>query len=384
MDPFQAYASPSTPRRQQPPGGLQISTFSMTIRANQNTRMFSSLLRDIGPPGDGVQLGGEAADNGGPPPAFARSLHDILSLISPANAMAGDAVYSQEALDRIITGLMEANPQSNAAPPASEEALNRLERKTVDKGMLSTDEKTECAICIDDMQEGQKAVFLPCKHWFHEECVVLWLKEHNTCPVCRTPIEKSNSNNSHNTPRANADGSQRTWGPTRGHGFGSGPQSASSGPSEGINFFFNSSYPASPGAPSHREGDAQTRPPPRYSRPPSQSQSRINEAFRNISSLQMERDHPRDQADERGTSSGFSYDTSRLQRRGSHSPTSPRATTPGEHGARMRQRSPSTSSRGSLADRDGRRQTSHGPISWLRDRFSGGNGGNPGRDDRRS
>ncbi|KAK7414247.1 hypothetical protein QQZ08_012550, partial [Neonectria magnoliae] len=154
--------------------------------------IFSNIVRDIGPPEDGNQAGPEGAGRG-TEPAFARTLHDILHLINPGNAVAGDAVYSQEALDRIITGLMEANPQSNAAPPATESALQNLTRKPVDKDMLGSDGKTECTICIDEMKQGETVIFLPCKHWFHEDCVVLWLKEHNTCPICRTPIEKNDA-----------------------------------------------------------------------------------------------------------------------------------------------------------------------------------------------
>lgn len=202
-DPFLAYAQPLK-SRPQPSGGLQITIVSMRIGANQRSRIFSNVLRDIGP----TEEGNQAEDSGEPPPGFARSLHDILSLISPANVMAGDAVYSHEALDRIITGLMEVNPQSNAAPPASEEALRSLDRRMVDKEMLGTDGKTECAICIDEMKKGETAVFLSCEHRFHEDCVVLWLKEHNTCPVCRTPIEKNEHDRSNNNYPQGNDGAE--------------------------------------------------------------------------------------------------------------------------------------------------------------------------------
>ncbi|KAF7544070.1 hypothetical protein G7Z17_g10239 [Cylindrodendrum hubeiense] len=246
--------------------------FNMVQGFGPPRRIFSNIVQDLGPPEDGNRA---APENfaGGPVPGFARSLHDILNLLNPANAMAGDAVYSQEALDRIITGLMEANPQSNAAPPATEAALQNLPRKPVDKEMLGNDDKTECTICIDEMKEGETVIFLPCKHWFHEACVVLWLKEHNTCPICRTPIEKndrsnnSNNNNGGDNPNAGQSSARPSLFPTPPGGF---PGSS------------NWTYPPPPpGGSSGGPDGGQTRP-SRLSRPPSQSQSRLNEALRTM------------------------------------------------------------------------------------------------------
>lgn len=129
--------------------------------------------------GDGQQAG----------PPINILLQQLLSQFMHPDGVHGDAVYSQEGLDRIITRLMEQNPQSNAPPPASEETIAKLPRKRLDEQMLGPELKGECTICIDEMNLGDEAIVLPCKHWFHEECVVLWLKEHNTCPICRAPID---------------------------------------------------------------------------------------------------------------------------------------------------------------------------------------------------
>lgn len=116
------------------------------------------------------------------------ALNQIFSSFLNPHAVQGDAVYSQEALDRIITNLMEANPQSNAPPPATDEAIKNLPKKKLDAEMLGPELKGECTICIDDLGEGEEVTVLPCKHWFHDECVALWLRQHNTCPICRAPI----------------------------------------------------------------------------------------------------------------------------------------------------------------------------------------------------
>lgn len=145
---------------------------------------------------------GTAGDTGttagaGPRPMWPNGLEGgvqalLASLLNPQAAVHGDAVYSQEALDRIITSLMEANPQSNAAPPATDDAIGRLEKKQVDDKMLGAEGKAECTICMDDLTKGEEVTVLPCSHWFHGECVTLWLKQHNTCPICRAAIEQRN------------------------------------------------------------------------------------------------------------------------------------------------------------------------------------------------
>lgn len=47
----------------------------------------------------------------------------------------------------------------------------------------------QCQICLDDLKPGDTIAIskkLLCKnHFFHEACIKLWLKRHNTCPCCR-------------------------------------------------------------------------------------------------------------------------------------------------------------------------------------------------------
>jgi E3 ubiquitin-protein ligase RNF115/126 len=138
---------------------------------------------------------------GGMPPGL-QSL--FAALLNPANMRSGDAVYSQEALDQIISNLMEQHPQSNAPGPASPDAIASLPKKKVDEKMLGDDGKGECSVCMDDVQLGDEVVSLPCSHWFHETCVGLWLSEHNTCPICRKGIDSAT------TPASNTQGATST------------------------------------------------------------------------------------------------------------------------------------------------------------------------------
>lgn len=49
----------------------------------------------------------------------------------------------------------------------------------------------ECSICLEAYEKGDKissAKIDTCIHVFHEECLTLWLKENDDCPLCRCNI----------------------------------------------------------------------------------------------------------------------------------------------------------------------------------------------------
>jgi len=50
----------------------------------------------------------------------------------------------------------------------------------------------ECVICLDDFNLGfnEQVCDLPaCRHSYHVNCILEWLRNHSTCPTCRRPVE---------------------------------------------------------------------------------------------------------------------------------------------------------------------------------------------------
>ena len=82
----------------------------------------------------------------------------------------------------------------------------------------------DCAVCKEQFALGtedpdeQIIVTLPCKHPFHEPCIMPWLKSSGTCPVCRYQLVPQPSNH--------APGP----GPPSGSGSGDNPNPSSSRP----------------------------------------------------------------------------------------------------------------------------------------------------------
>jgi len=112
----------------------------------------------------------------------------LLDLLNPANMQHGDAVYSQEALDRIVSQLMEQNTTGNAPGPATADAIASLPVRKITEKDQGSEGKADCSICMDEAKIGEEVTELPCHHWFHGECVKAWLSEHDTCPHCRQGI----------------------------------------------------------------------------------------------------------------------------------------------------------------------------------------------------
>ncbi|XP_042052309.1 RING-H2 finger protein ATL3-like [Salvia splendens] len=53
-------------------------------------------------------------------------------------------------------------------------------------------EGLECAVCLCEVSEGEKARLLPkCNHGFHVDCIDMWFQSHSTCPLCRNPVANS-------------------------------------------------------------------------------------------------------------------------------------------------------------------------------------------------
>ena len=128
--------------------------------------------------------------NGGP---FFRLLHG-----NPE-----DYVWTTNDLDTVITQLL--NQIDNAGPPPmSQEEINSLNEISVTKEHINLN--LQCPICMEDFVLDEKVKELTCHHFFHNDCIVEWLKLHATCPTCRTSFSTSdntkNPTNSSSTTNA--------------------------------------------------------------------------------------------------------------------------------------------------------------------------------------
>ena len=96
-----------------------------------------------------------------------------------------------------ILSILERNraeANKNKHPPATDTALNKLKKFSMNEKYCKKDKKGKielpnCCICLTEIQKGEKTVLLPCGHMFHWKCCLTWLKTNNTCPMCRFEIK---------------------------------------------------------------------------------------------------------------------------------------------------------------------------------------------------
>jgi E3 ubiquitin-protein ligase RNF115/126 len=100
----------------------------------------------------------------------------------------GDYLNTQEDFDRAISELMEQNQMGHAPPPAESQDIASLPKVPITEAMLGENGKADCSVCMDSVELGEHVTKLYCDHWFHEQCISMWLTEHNTCPHCRKSI----------------------------------------------------------------------------------------------------------------------------------------------------------------------------------------------------
>lgn len=116
----------------------------------------------------------------------------------------GDAAYSQEDFDRIMSQLLEQAQQGGGEPPAPAEEISRIPKITVDEAWLAKQEgeSKDCSICMEEVQLGEEISELWCGHWYHPFCIKQWLDAHGACPLCRKTLRDSREEWEAKNPKA--------------------------------------------------------------------------------------------------------------------------------------------------------------------------------------
>uniref|UniRef100_A0A6B2LNI2 RING-type domain-containing protein n=1 Tax=Arcella intermedia TaxID=1963864 RepID=A0A6B2LNI2_9EUKA len=87
----------------------------------------------------------------------------------------------QRILDHFFIDISSVNKQ----PPTSPLFLEEMDLIHFDEYHLKKYKSEKCPVCSDLFQKDEEGTKLPCGHLYHYDCILPWLKQHNTCPMCR-------------------------------------------------------------------------------------------------------------------------------------------------------------------------------------------------------
>uniref|UniRef100_A0A8C8I7I5 RING-type E3 ubiquitin transferase n=1 Tax=Oncorhynchus tshawytscha TaxID=74940 RepID=A0A8C8I7I5_ONCTS len=101
-----------------------------------------------------------------------------------------DYAWGANGLDAIITQLLNQF-ENTGPPPADGDKIMSLPTVLITQEHVGSG--LECPVCKEDYSAGENVRQLPCNHLFHNDCIVPWLEQHDTCPVCRKSLSGLNT-----------------------------------------------------------------------------------------------------------------------------------------------------------------------------------------------
>lgn len=82
-------------------------------------------------------------------------------------------------------GDINVGPSMTCQHPTAKSAIEAIPSIKITECMIQLESVILCAVCKEQFVIDNEAKQLPCNHIYHEDCILPWLKSHNSCPVCR-------------------------------------------------------------------------------------------------------------------------------------------------------------------------------------------------------
>ena len=102
--------------------------------------------------------------------------------------------FNDPQFENFINIITAFDIQHKGNPPASDRAIKNLKKIEINENNINDFDGQTCNVCLENFSKGQISNQIDCGHYFHEKCIVHWLKMRNTCPVCRHELESNDPN----------------------------------------------------------------------------------------------------------------------------------------------------------------------------------------------
>ena len=87
-------------------------------------------------------------------------------------------------INELLGHLASMHPEGQR--PANPSHVRSMPTVTVSSKIIASN--PTCTVCQEDLKINEPVKKLACEHYFHEDCIMPWLRVQNTCPMCRNPV----------------------------------------------------------------------------------------------------------------------------------------------------------------------------------------------------
>ncbi|KAI3983779.1 hypothetical protein MKX01_001183 [Papaver californicum] len=112
------------------------------------------------------------------PESLSRALEESFDL---------DLVFEDPAQVVAISTTTTANNNLNDHEDIESETVDMMPVVLIENDNHNSNDRS-CMVCMDRLWVGTRAKSLPCNHIFHAHCILAWLGQHDSCPLCRSEI----------------------------------------------------------------------------------------------------------------------------------------------------------------------------------------------------
>uniref|UniRef100_A0A2P2JMP4 RING-type E3 ubiquitin transferase n=1 Tax=Rhizophora mucronata TaxID=61149 RepID=A0A2P2JMP4_RHIMU len=103
---------------------------------------------------------------------------------------------------------LSANDQ-RGPPPATRSSIDAMPTIKITQRHLGSD--SHCPVCKDEFELGSEARQMPCSHIYHSDCIIPWLVQHNSCPVCRQELPPQGTSSSRSSQNSTSRSSSSNY-----------------------------------------------------------------------------------------------------------------------------------------------------------------------------
>ena len=127
-------------------------------------------------------------------PVFSYGSHKKQQVSSSSGSSSSSSSSSNSSSRRkalpVVSLLDDSDDDALQLLPPPSSTLWVDEEKKEEKGEKGEKEEDKCAVCLEDFEDGDKCMRLPCLHYFHADCIREWLRVKKSCPSCQKPIDE--------------------------------------------------------------------------------------------------------------------------------------------------------------------------------------------------